>query len=86
MPYNKFTVVTEPPNGEPTSTLSRACPNRATGTRWKPLEALLAVLGTHSETILETLESEELEGRAKPIHVDAIIKEIVPQLASAIGI
>ncbi|CUA67452.1 Importin-9 [Rhizoctonia solani] len=50
---------------------------------WKPLEVLLAVLGTHSETILETLESEELEGRAKPIHVDAIIKEIVPQLASA---
>ncbi|KAL5640264.1 hypothetical protein ACGC1H_007512 [Rhizoctonia solani] len=50
---------------------------------WKPLEALLAVLGTHSESILETLENEELEGRAKPIHVDAIIKEIVPQLASA---
>ncbi|KAH7338870.1 ARM repeat-containing protein [Rhizoctonia solani] len=50
---------------------------------WKPLEALLAVLGTHSETILETLENEESEGRPKPIHVDAIIKEIVPQLASA---
>ncbi|CAE6488834.1 unnamed protein product [Rhizoctonia solani] len=50
---------------------------------WKPLEALLAVLGTHSETILETLENEESEGRLKPIHVDAIIKEIVPQLASA---
>ncbi|CAE6414438.1 unnamed protein product [Rhizoctonia solani] len=53
------------------------------GTRWKPLEALLAVLGTHSETILETLENEESEGRSKPIHIDAIIKEIVPQLASA---
>ncbi|KAG8689246.1 hypothetical protein FRC11_003586, partial [Ceratobasidium sp. 423] len=53
------------------------------GSRWKPLEALLAVLGTHSETILETLEKEELEERAKPIHIEAIIKEIVPPLASA---
>ncbi|CAE6421477.1 unnamed protein product [Rhizoctonia solani] len=50
---------------------------------WKPLEALLAILGTHSETILETLENEESEERPKPIHVDAMIKEIVPQLASA---
>ncbi|KAF8727515.1 ARM repeat-containing protein, partial [Rhizoctonia solani] len=38
---------------------------------------------THSETILETLENEESEERPKPIHVDAMIKEIVPQLASA---
>jgi hypothetical protein len=53
--------------------------------RWKPLEALLAILGTHSETILETLENEESEERPKPIHVDAMIKEIVPQLASATG-
>ncbi|ELU41145.1 importin-9 [Rhizoctonia solani AG-1 IA] len=52
---------------------------------WKPLEALLAILGTHSETILETLENEESEERPKPIHVDAMIKEIVPQLASAAG-
>ncbi|KAF8753686.1 ARM repeat-containing protein [Rhizoctonia solani] len=50
---------------------------------WKPLEALLAILGTHSETILETLENEESEERPKPIHVDSMIKEIVPQLASA---
>lgn len=53
--------------------------------RWKPLEALLAVLGTHSPTILECIETEESEGRAKPIHVDALIGEIVPQLASASG-
>ncbi|KAJ1302683.1 hypothetical protein OPQ81_002999 [Rhizoctonia solani] len=50
---------------------------------WKPLEALLAVIGTHSETILETLENEESEDREKPIHIDALIKDIVPQLASA---
>ncbi|CAE7208239.1 unnamed protein product [Rhizoctonia solani] len=50
---------------------------------WKPLEALLAVLGTHSEAVLEIIENEESEGRAKPLHIDAIIKEIVPQLASA---
>ncbi|KAG9127317.1 hypothetical protein FRC07_014850 [Ceratobasidium sp. 392] len=50
---------------------------------WKPLEALLAVLGTHSESILECLETEESEGRAKPIHVDALVRDIIPQLASA---
>ncbi|KAG8742538.1 hypothetical protein FRC10_001305 [Ceratobasidium sp. 414] len=50
---------------------------------WKPLEALLAVLGTHSESILECLEVEESEGRAKPIHIDALVRDIIPQLASA---
>lgn len=54
-------------------------------TRWKPLEALLAVLGTHSESILEYIETEESEGHAKPIHIDALVGEIVPQLASASG-
>lgn len=50
---------------------------------WKPLEALLAVLGTHSESILEYIETEESEGHAKPIHIDVLVGEIVPQLASA---
>lgn len=54
-----------------------------TNERWKPLEALLAVLGTHSESTLECIETEESEGRPKPIQVDAMIREIVPQLASA---
>ncbi|KAG8722408.1 hypothetical protein FRC09_006303 [Ceratobasidium sp. 395] len=49
---------------------------------WKPLEALLAVLGTHSESILEHIETEESEGRPKPIHVDALVRDIIPQLAS----
>ncbi|QRV94844.1 importin-9 [Ceratobasidium sp. AG-Ba] len=57
-------------------------PNRSTGW-WKPLEALLAVLGTHSETILECIETEESEERSKPIHIDALIRDIIPQLASA---
>ncbi|QRV80350.1 importin-9 [Ceratobasidium sp. AG-Ba] len=57
-------------------------PNRPTGW-WKPLEALLAVLGTHSETILECIETEESEERSKPIHIDALIRDIIPQLASA---
>lgn len=50
---------------------------------WKPLEALLAVLGIHSETILECLETEESEEHPKPIHIDALVRDIIPQLASA---
>ncbi|KAG9100077.1 hypothetical protein FS749_016346 [Ceratobasidium sp. UAMH 11750] len=50
---------------------------------WKPLEALLAVLGTHSESIIESIEVEESEGRETPIHIDALVQDIIPQLASA---
>ncbi|TFY79832.1 hypothetical protein EWM64_g4180 [Hericium alpestre] len=47
---------------------------------WRPLEGLLAVIGSQSETILECLDDEKESGRAKPIDIEDLLAEVIPSL------
>jgi hypothetical protein len=48
--------------------------------RWRPLEAVLGSIGTHSEVILETIETETMVNRPKPIDVEYLLAEVIPSI------
>ncbi|TFY66382.1 hypothetical protein EVG20_g4698, partial [Dentipellis fragilis] len=47
---------------------------------WRPLEGLLAVLGSQSDAILECLEDEKDSGRAAPLNIGYLLSEVIPSL------
>ncbi|KAI0789448.1 ARM repeat-containing protein [Abortiporus biennis] len=47
---------------------------------WKPLEAALASLGSLSEGVLECLDDEEIAGRPKPIDIEWLLGNVIPEL------
>ena len=47
---------------------------------WRPLEACLACLGSISEGIIDYCNDEQSDGNSKPIDVEALLSDIIPQL------
>ncbi|ETW86593.1 hypothetical protein HETIRDRAFT_456575 [Heterobasidion irregulare TC 32-1] len=50
--------------------------------KWRPLEALLAVIGSQSEPIMDCLHDEAEIGRPKPIDIEYLLREVVPSLVT----
>lgn len=53
--------------------------------RWRPLEAILVALGSVSESILDFCDDEQEAGRQKPIDVESLLTNVVPQLLALSG-
>lgn len=54
--------------------------------RWRPLEAILLVLGSLSEDILSFSEEEQEAGRPKPIDIELLLADAIPRLLSQNGV
>ena len=48
--------------------------------RWRPLEAILVALGSVSEALLDFCDDEEEAGREKPIDIESLLSNVIPQL------
>ncbi len=57
---------------------TRAC-------RWKPLEAVLAVLGAESDAVFDITQEEAEEGRPKPLDTDSLLIRLIPSLLTVHG-
>lgn len=53
--------------------------------RWRPLEAILAAIGSQAEEVLEYIDEEIEAGRPKPIDIDTLLTSVVPDLLSLSG-
>ena len=47
---------------------------------WRPLEACLACLGSISEGIIDYCSDEQSDGNPKPIDIESLLSNIIPQL------
>lgn len=54
-------------------------------TRWRHLEAALAALGTHAESILDCIQDEQDSGREKPLDIENLLVNIVPSILGLPG-
>ncbi|KAA1471630.1 ARM repeat-containing protein [Dentipellis sp. KUC8613] len=59
---------------------SRSARDAGNADWWRPLEGLLAVLGSQAEAILECLEDEKESGRAAPLNIGYLLSEVIPSL------
>jgi hypothetical protein len=48
--------------------------------RWRPLEAVLATIGSQAEAILDFLEDEVSNGRPKLIDITYLLAEVIPSI------
>jgi hypothetical protein len=53
--------------------------------RWRPLEAVLASIGSQAEAVLDCVEEEIDAGRSKPIDIDYLLAEVVPSILTLTG-
>ncbi|EJD03488.1 ARM repeat-containing protein [Fomitiporia mediterranea MF3/22] len=49
---------------------------------WRPLEAALVALGSVSDGVTDFCEDEEEAGRPKPINIEVLLTDVIPQLLS----
>ena len=49
------------------------------------MEAALAAIGSHSESILDCIEDEQESGRTAPIDIDYLLANIIPPILGASG-
>jgi len=54
-------------------------------TRWRHLEAALAALGTHAESILDCIQDEQNSGRERPLDIENLLVNIVPSILGLPG-
>jgi len=54
-------------------------------TRWRHLEAALAALGSHAESILDCIQDEQDSGREKPLDIENLLVNIVPSILGLPG-
>jgi hypothetical protein len=50
------------------------------------LEAVLAAIGSQSESILDCIEDEQESGRPKPIDIESLLINIIPPILSTSGV
>lgn len=55
------------------------------GSRWRPLEAALAAVGSLSEAIQDIVAEEEEEGNPKPIDIESLLMNVIPSTLSRNG-
>jgi hypothetical protein len=53
--------------------------------RWKPLEAVLALLGGISDDIRGLLEDDEDKGRPRTVDIPALLDSVIPGLLDQVG-
>ncbi|KAH7886300.1 ARM repeat-containing protein [Phlebopus sp. FC_14] len=49
---------------------------------WKPLEAVLAAIGSQAEDIMECVADEQESGRPKPIDIEQLLTNVIPSILS----
>ena len=47
---------------------------------WRPLEAALACIGSQAESIEDCIEDEQDSDREKPIDIEGLLRDIVPNV------
>jgi len=52
--------------------------------RWRLLEGILATLGSQADRVLEFME-EEMVADEKPINIESLLAEVIPQLITLPG-
>jgi hypothetical protein len=48
--------------------------------RWRPLEAALGAVGSQAESIIECIEDEVIPGSNKPINIQYLLAEVIPNI------
>ena len=46
--------------------------------RWRPLEAALAAVGSQHEDVLDAIDDEIDSGRGKPIDIESLLANVIP--------
>ena len=46
--------------------------------RWRALEAALAAIGSQAESVLDAIDDERDSGRDKPIDIESLLTNVVP--------
>ncbi|KAF9516008.1 hypothetical protein BS47DRAFT_1371853 [Hydnum rufescens UP504] len=59
---------------------SRQSQQKAQPDWWKPLEAILAVLGSEADALMQIVEDEQSEGRVRPFEVEYLLVNVIPSL------
>ncbi|PCH34394.1 ARM repeat-containing protein [Wolfiporia cocos MD-104 SS10] len=49
---------------------------------WRPLEAILAAVGSQAEAILDWIDDEVMAGRPNPVDIELLLSTVVPNLLS----
>ncbi|KAF8314424.1 ARM repeat-containing protein [Clavulina sp. PMI_390] len=49
---------------------------------WKPMEAILGALGAEASSLVEVVEDEVAAGRPPPLHIEALLTDVVPPILS----
>ncbi|KAI0066668.1 ARM repeat-containing protein [Artomyces pyxidatus] len=47
---------------------------------WRPLEGVLAALGSQNEPILDSIDDEQDSGRPRPIDIEHLLSDVIPSL------
>ncbi|KIY50482.1 ARM repeat-containing protein [Fistulina hepatica ATCC 64428] len=47
---------------------------------WRPLEASLAAIGSQADTILECIEDEQDAGRVRPVDIESLLTNVIPNI------
>lgn len=55
-------------------------------TRWRPLEAALAALGSVAEAITDLCEERQEEGQPQPIDIKPMLANVIPSLLLLSGV
>ena len=54
--------------------------------RWKPLEAILAILGSEADGFIQIIEDENGEGNPPPFEVESLLVNVIPSLLGLSGL
>lgn len=54
------------------------CAELTLPSRWRALEASLAAIGSQAEDVLDVIDDERESGRAKPIDIESLLTNVIP--------